>query len=206
MGRRDRVAISLASFSDDEGGSPKPASWKVVHVSDIASVLTKNSIKDLFRTHHVSGVSFRVPSWTDRVNDPPSGYTGFYTKILELGIRPRFRRFFVRVLNSYGIAPAQLIPFAWCHLLGVLLLWRYLGFEDPSVDEWHYMYKICSVKNHPHSFNFTRWPDPPILITNLPSACGPWRSKFVFIEVPAAAQGLGREFSYPSGSSVLISD
>lgn len=203
------ICISLdSSSSGEERASPESKSplskvRKFVPVSEIASVLTKNSIKDLFRTHHVSGVSFRVPSPTERVNDPPSGYTGFYTRILELGIRPPFRRFFVRVLNSYGIAPAQLTPFAWCHMLGMLMLWRSLGFEEPSVDEWHHIYKICAVRYHPLSFCFTRWSEPkglPILITNLPSSSGPWRSKFFFIEAPAAEQGLGRKFSSHSES------
>lgn len=41
--------------------------------------------------------------------------------------------FIYDIPESYGIAPGQLTPRAWCHMDRMLMLWRDLLKKDPSV-------------------------------------------------------------------------
>lgn len=61
---------------------------------------------------------------------------------MNLGVGIPVHPFFISVLDSYGIAPSQITPVAWCHMMGTFLIWFDLGFGDPSLDIWHHLYQI----------------------------------------------------------------
>lgn len=173
---------------------------KVRAAESTRSNLTRSKIDELLSSPHSKDVIFHVPEPSDRITLPPFDSIGFYATVITLGIDPSIHPFFVSILESYGIAPAQLNLFALCHMMGVLFIWSDLGFGVPGLNIWHYLYKTSPIKLHPQYYFFSRWPKGREALVKLPSSsAGGWRERFFFIDVATGGPGLREEFSDASG-------
>ncbi|KAH6781505.1 AMP-dependent synthetase and ligase family protein [Perilla frutescens var. frutescens] len=94
-----------------------------------------------------SGVEVHVPRPSDRASRPPPGFTAFYTIVVDKGIGLPLHPFFAKISHFYGVAPAQISPIGWYHMLGMFYLWENLGFPEPIVGEWHSSYRIVATPN-----------------------------------------------------------
>lgn len=178
--------------------SPPPR--KIRTAESTRSNLTRQKIKELLTNSCPYRILYHVPEPCDRITSPPLDSTGFYATVITLGVDPPIHPFFISVLDSYGIAPAQLNPFAWCHMMGALFIWSDLGFGEPSLNIWHHLYKTTPIKHHPQFYYFNRWPKGRDSLIKLPStSSGGWRERFFFLDVTTGGRGLREEFSNASG-------
>lgn len=165
-----------------------------------SSTLDWERIKPLLANPQARKVLVHVPEPSDRISLPPLDSTGFYSKVISLGIGLPIHPFFISILNSYGIGPAQLNPWAWCHMMGVYFVWSDLGFGDPSLNVWHHLYRINPIAHHPQFYYFGRWQKGrETFVKELPSSSGGWRERFFFLDVATGGPGLREEFSDASG-------
>lgn len=118
--------------------------------------LSLKTLSELFQIPQAKGVLVYDALEGDRIHEPPVDATGFYSKFLRVGVGVLIHPFFIFMLKIYGIAPAQLNPIAWCHMLGVFLLWDDLGFGVPSLNVWHYLYMIHLINDQPYFYYFTK--------------------------------------------------
>lgn len=164
------------------------------------SILTEESLLPLLDYPHCRKVRLYLARPQDRIHTPLLGCTGFYSQALVLGIGLPVHPFFVTILKSYGLAPGQLTPFVWCNLLGAYFLWSDLGFGEPSLNIWHYLFRTQHVNGHPLFYFFTRRPsDRGALMYDLPSSSGNWRTRFFQLDVATGGPGLLEEFFEASG-------
>lgn len=164
------------------------------------STLTEETLLPLISYHQCRKVHIFMAEPKDQIHAPLRGCTGFYSQALALGIGLPVHPFFILILGSYGIAPGQLTPFAWCHLLGTYFLWSDLGFNEPSVDIWHYLYIIQEVNEHPLFYFFTkRSNDRKHLINSFPCGMGDWRTRFFHLDGASGGPGFLEEFAEASG-------
>lgn len=133
----------------------KASSRKFRTAESTPSTLDWGKIKQFLSNPQAKKVLVHVPEPTDRINLAPLDSTGFYSKALSLGVGLPVHHFFISVLNSYKIAPAQLNPFAWCHMMGIFFIWSDLGFGEPSLNVWRHLYKIYPIKHHPQFYYFS---------------------------------------------------
>lgn len=119
--------------------------------SDIASLLTENTMPSFIKEHNLEGISYFIPTPECRVDNPPIGGTRFYTRVIEDGVGFPIHPFFCDVLDSYGIVVGQLTPLAWCHMAGMLLLWGDLYKKTPSLGIWHHIYRLKADRKKPGS-------------------------------------------------------
>lgn len=118
------------------------------------STLTLNLLKKIFQISQAKGVLVHEALDDDRIHEPSLEAAGFYSRVLSVGVGVPIYPFFIFVLKSYGIVPAQINPVAWCHMMGVFLSWDDLGFGVPSLNVWHYLYKIHPIRDHPEFYYF----------------------------------------------------
>lgn len=132
----------------------------------------------------------------DRINIPLDDTVGFYTQALVLGIGLPVHPFFISILDSCGIASGQLTHFVWCHMLGTYLIWDDLGYGEPNLNIWHHLYKIHRVSEHPGFYFFSKWPKGgPMLLNDLPSSNGNWRTRFFYLDIATGGPGLHDGFA-----------
>lgn len=173
---------------------------KLRTADDTQSTLTEETLLPLLNYPHCRKVKIYPTKPKDRIHVPIVGCTGFYSQALALGIGLPVHPFFISVLNSYGLAPGQLTPFAWCNLLGTYFFWSDLGFGEPSLNVWHYLYRAQQVNGHPLFYFFTkRLSDRGPLLSNYPSSSGNWRMRFFHLDVATGGVGLREEFAEASG-------
>lgn len=88
------------------------------------------------------------------MDDPPEGRTGFFVRVVEDGVGFLIHPYSCAtcLIESYGIAPGQLTPLAWCYMGGFLMLWGDLFNRAPSVAIWHHIYKLEGVRKKPGSY------------------------------------------------------
>lgn len=134
---------------------PKECRFRLANT--IRSRLIPQVLDDLFRNLQSKCVLFYDAEGEDRIHNPPIDATGFYSKFLRVGVGVPVHPFFISMPESHRIAPAQLNPIAWCHMLGVFLMWDDLGFGVPSLNVWHHLYKIHPISDHPYFYYFTKW-------------------------------------------------
>lgn len=157
------------------------------------STLTDEALLSLLNYPHCRKVQIYPAKSKDRINAPLVGCTGFYSQAMVLGIGLPVHPFFISVLGSYGIAPGQLTPFAWCNLLGTYFLWLDLGFEEPSLDVWHYLFRIQQVNGHPLFYFFAkRLIDRAPLLSNYPSSSGTGGRDSSTLMLPPEKRALSR--------------
>lgn len=186
--------------------SVRPSAGKICKTTNIRttdstrSTFSKKSLKKLFDTPQFRGVHVYMANRKDRIHDASAGAMGFYPRMMDLGVGVPIYPFFISILESYGIAPGQLVPFAWCHMMGVYFIWTKLGFGVPSLDVCHHLYKFYPVVNHLYFYYFSIWPKGRnILVKSLPKSSGGWRERFFFLDVATGGSGLHDEFSTASG-------
>lgn len=92
-----------------------------IECSDIASVLSEKILSNFAREIKFERISYFVPTPSCRVDNPLIGGDCF-CQVIEDGIGFPIHSFFCDVLDSYGIAPGNLTPLAWCHMAGMLML------------------------------------------------------------------------------------
>ncbi|KAK9219939.1 hypothetical protein WN943_008586 [Citrus x changshan-huyou] len=85
-------------------------------------------------------ITLRRASPRRNITNPPKGFVGITRCMLNSGVRLPFHPYVRRILHALGLAPAQLSPKAWCCIIGMWSLWRYLGFNDPSVGEFQNLF------------------------------------------------------------------
>lgn len=177
---------------------PKERHFRTAEVT--RSTLTLKSLKKMFQIPQAKGVLVHEALDVDRIHEPPLDATGFYSRVLSVGVGVPIHPFFISILGSYGIAPTQINPVAWCHMMGVFLLWDDLGFGEPSLNVWHYLYKIHPIGDHPGFYYFTRWATGKgIMVEKLSNSAGSWRERFFFLDVATGGKGLLEEFAKASG-------
>lgn len=113
--------------------SPKSSSSSRMHLGVLREVHRVNPVADIVSghwwccksclyTYHISGVSIHIHSSKDRVNDlplvAPASMSSFW-----VGRWPFTSSFLHYDFGVLWDTLAQLNPFAWCHMLGVLMLW-----------------------------------------------------------------------------------
>lgn len=158
------------------------------------STLDWERIKLLLSDRQARKTQVHVPEPSDRISSPPFDSTGFYSKVVNLGVGFPIHPFFITILN------AQLNPWAWCHMMGVYFVWSDLGFGDPSLNVWHHLYRINPIAHHPQFYYFGRWPKGrETFVKELPSSSGGWRERFFFFDIASGGPGLREEFSDASG-------
>lgn len=195
-----KITIQNNSDRPLAGRIREPKVLKIRTADATKSTLSKKALREIFWTPQSRGVLVHVAEDGDRIHDAPVGATGFYSKMMCLGAGVPIHPFFISILDSYGIAPGQLTPFAWCHMMGVYYIWTDLGFGVPSLNVWHYLYKIHPVSGHPYFYFFTKWPKGKNVLTReFPNSSGSWRERFFFLDIATGGPGLRDEFSIASG-------
>lgn len=164
------------------------------------STLTEENLLPLLNYPECRRVKIYPAKPKDLIHVPIISCTGFYSQALVLGIGLPVHPFFISILGSYGLAPGQLTPFAWCNLLGSYFLWSDLGFGEPSLNIWHYLFRTQQVNGHPLFYFFTRRPSErgPLLF-DFPSSSGNWRIRFFHLDVATGGADLLEEFAPASG-------
>lgn len=129
-----------------------------------------------------------------------SGHCVFYTTVIERGIGLPLHHFFIEILNFYNLAPAQVSPVAWCHMLGTLLIYRKLKMGVPALVEWRSFYKLQNSPDNLGMYFFTNWPGgEALLITKTPNNIGEWKICFFWLAIDHGSYSLRREFGEPRG-------
>lgn len=150
----------------------------------------------------INGVSIIAPGQFDGASAPPDDYFAFYVKFVKLGIGLPLYPFFVRILGSYDLAPAQITPNRWSQMLGMLLLWEGNGFPEPTMNEWHFMFRCIPFRKMKGFYYFTRWvKGPPMLISKLPTSSEPYRSEFFYVGTSGGVPPIRTDFGTLSRSS-----
>ncbi|KAJ4715215.1 Collagen alpha-1(VII) chain like [Melia azedarach] len=70
---------------------------------------------------------------------------GMTTMILRAGVPLPFPPYIRRVLSAFNLAPTQLVPNAWRVIMGLWVLWRKLGFSEPSITEIQDLFYIQPI-------------------------------------------------------------
>ncbi|KAI8537829.1 hypothetical protein RHMOL_Rhmol09G0054300 [Rhododendron molle] len=113
------VAHALGPLLRTPQGAPPPYAAKnvisTVMLEDLARVRVKYSI---FAT-----VTIRRPREVERAHFPGPGETCLYITAFEGGLRLLFPTIVREVLCHLGLAPAQIVPNSWRHLIGCAALW-----------------------------------------------------------------------------------
>ena len=80
---------------------------------------------------------------SDLISEPPASCVGFTKAMLKVGVSLPLAPYIRKLLHSFGLAPAQLVPTAWRVIIGMWAVWRKLGFSDPSVIKFQYLFRLC---------------------------------------------------------------
>lgn len=169
----------------------------------MCSSFTEKSLAQFVKDHKLKGVNSSFPP--NRIDDPLIGGTSYFARVIEDGIGLPIHPFFYDVLESYGIAPGQLTPLAWSHMVGMLMIWEDLFQKTPSVAIRHHIYKLETVSANPRSYYVTCWPKVrDVAVTGLPSSCDEWRKKFFYLGIATCGMWLRQYFKIASVSRTYL--
>lgn len=201
---RKPLSDKTSKSKNNEPNPIKPKPRKIRTAETTRSTLFWEKINTLLSNPQARKTLVHVPEPDDRIRVAPLDSTGFYSKAISLEVGFPVHPFFISILKFYEIAPAQLNPFAWCHMMGIFLIWSDLDFGEPSLNIWHHLYRTYPIKNHPQFYYFSRWPKGrETLIKKQTSSSGGWRERFFYLDVASGGPGLREEFSNASGCSLF---
>lgn len=158
--------------------------------------LSNNDIASMRREFHFpAGVKLRIPSAEDKASCPKPGEISLHPIAFDCGLRLPFHPFIRTVLSYFGLAPSQLGPNAWRHIIGAIILWRICSEDQDHItlDEFHYCYQFKYKGKTGHWYLFSR--EGRTLVLDCPTCSAErWFDKFFF------ASGKGWEFSPEEGT------
>ncbi|KAL2517945.1 Uncharacterized protein Adt_14192 [Abeliophyllum distichum] len=88
------------------------------------SRITAEELEDLRLSYDIlSSVSFRALGPKERTDDPPEGFVAIYEPAVQQGLHLPMHPFFDEVLKDWNLAPFQITPNSWGHMVASYLLW-----------------------------------------------------------------------------------
>ena len=103
----------------------------------------------------------------------------FFEVAFDNGLRFPLHPFIKGVLQHFNVCPSQLAPNGWGILVGLLAFFRDRGLSVPSVALLLYLF---SLKETVEGFlYFSRRPEAPLVIFDLPSSHKSWKGRYFFV-------------------------
>lgn len=105
-----RYVSSLSGDSPPSSSSSLEEERRPIHIPgpDTRSSFIEATLVEFVHENKFSGIHYFIPSPHYRVGD---------SRVLKDGIGLLIHPFFYDILESYKIAPTQLSPLAWCHMV-----------------------------------------------------------------------------------------
>ncbi|GFY96681.1 hypothetical protein Acr_11g0009870 [Actinidia rufa] len=106
------------------------------------NTITQGDLDRLWETcSFPMGVQTRIPGKGKTVLSASSGEVAFYEAAFPAGLRFLVHPTIKRILNFYGICPAQLSPNAWRNIISVLVIWHFHR-RHLSLNEFRCLYTL----------------------------------------------------------------
>ncbi|XP_077227884.1 uncharacterized protein LOC143860911 [Tasmannia lanceolata] len=158
------------------------------------TILVDSDIKRLRMKYHVpSSVSLRIPKPSQWACDEYAGLS-VYEDMFRAGFRFPVHEFFVRVLNYYGVSPAQIVPNGWRSMVGfAFLVWK-LG-KRLSVDVFRACFELRPLSKGSWWYYFIHRTKTKV-IDKLPSSIKKWKNKYVFASLRNKEEVWGFEWKW----------
>ncbi len=134
-------------------------------------------------------VAIRVPKPDERACSRSRGEVCFYLAALEGGLRFPIPHIIRDVLFYFNLAPNQIVPNSWRHLVGCASLWAAMSENKTplTTDVFAHIYQVKESPSGYGWFYFTKRDRIPHLI-DVPNSNRYWKDKFFFVS------GSGWEF------------
>ena len=92
----------------------------------------------------------------------------FFKVAIDNGLRFPLHPFMKGVLQHFNVCHSQLSPNGWGILVGLLVLFRDRGLDDPIIAL--FLYLFCAKETAEGFLYFSRRTGAPLVISNLPSS------------------------------------
>ena len=103
----------------------------------------------------------------------------FFEVAFDNGLRFPLHPFIKGVLQHFNVSPSQLSPNVWGILVGLLVFFRDMGLDVPSIALLLYLF---SAKETAEGFlYFSRRTGAPLVISDLPSSHKLWKERYFFV-------------------------
>ncbi|KAH6810751.1 hypothetical protein C2S51_024513 [Perilla frutescens var. frutescens] len=195
----DQIKKSGEEINDpDDSGDHAVSSQRSLgfKAETISSAIDQKSLKHIIQTYGIAcQLKVRVPKSSERACWPPRDAVAVYFDIFKKGVRLPLHNFFRKIAANYGISPAQIAPNGYSHMMGMLLIWYDLKFGEPSLEEWHPLYRIVNVPGNLGFYYFTRWTGG---FTGLVRECisysGDWKPNWFWVTCGEDSEGCHSRF------------
>lgn len=164
--------------------TPISSSGQVFSCHNLEMTMTDVVIRRAYRRYKIPhSLSYILHSPSDRTINPLMGYIAVLEYILWCGVKVPFHLFIECLFKYYGLAPFQLTPNSYRHMVGFYILYCELGFWEPNLEEFVYMY---SIKANPKDNGFyysSKWPIQGLkALDGIKSNMGKWKLQYFFLE------------------------
>lgn len=148
------------------------------------SSVTQNDVDALIVKYQIlSSINLRPPFETDHACSRLENEVCLYIGSFEGGLRLPFPKIVREVLEFYGLAPAQITPNSWRHLIGCAVLQCAMsdGATPLSMEAFVNVYNLKKVSSFNGWWYFSEKDAKEPIISGLPTANKDCKDKFFFV-------------------------
>ncbi|KAK2991304.1 hypothetical protein RJ640_024569 [Escallonia rubra] len=190
------IRVPLVPFQESKGVPAKEVlrenaqSPKPFDAHTLRSKLSSYDLKLLRdRCEIPSIVKLRLSDEDEAANMTTIDEIGIYWDMFINGFRIPLHPFFVKVLNTYGLAPGQLSPHVWRFMSFFIYQCHKLGL-NPRVRVFRWFFTICAITKQVGWYFLSRRPKAEAnLFPHPPSSNHNWKERFLFVKLPKSQRG-----------------
>ena len=196
----ERAGVPIVALAASQAGSLAPFHGDRIIPNSVCRAETLEELRSLYQIP--DAIRLSVPHRGYDVYAPPANQLPIHKAAFECGVRLPLHPLLRRALISLELAPIQISPGFWKHLVGFLVLWKEqceLDGKDiePGFDELRYVFQVANMA--PRGQFYLRVPSD--LKLSIPGAnvkyAAPWKEEWIVVEGDWGSTALIGGIEYP---------